>query len=74
MQPLPGLGSRWLKRARTFGSRGLSGVPYSFSPFPKRAQVPGAGPLKHAHAALDTAVLTAYGFSAKKDLLANSSH
>ena len=31
---------------------------------------PGANPLKDAHAALDTAVLTAYGFSAKKDLLA----
>jgi len=29
-----------------------------------------ANPLKDAHAALDTAVLTAYGFSAKKDLLA----
>jgi hypothetical protein len=26
--------------------------------------------LKDAHAALDTAVLTAYGFSTKKDLLA----
>ncbi len=33
-------------------------------------EVPGANPLKDAHAALDTAVLTAYGFSAKKDLLA----
>ena len=32
--------------------------------------VPGANPLKDAHAALDTAVLAAYGFSAKKDLLA----
>ena len=31
---------------------------------------PGANPLKDAHAALDTAVLAAYGFSAKKDLLA----
>ena len=31
---------------------------------------PGANPLKDAHAALDPAVLTAYGFSAKKDLLA----
>ena len=30
----------------------------------------GANPLKDAHAALDTAVLTAYGFSARKDLLA----
>ncbi|MBE0542275.1 MAG: hypothetical protein IH623_12890 [Verrucomicrobia bacterium] len=40
------------------------------SPFPQTAQVPGANPLKDAHAALDAAVLTAYGFSAKKDLLA----
>jgi hypothetical protein len=31
---------------------------------------PGANPLKDAHAALDAAVLAAYGFSAKKDLLA----
>jgi hypothetical protein len=31
--------------------------------------LPGANPLKDAHAALDAAVLTAYGFSAKKDLL-----
>jgi hypothetical protein len=33
-------------------------------------KLPGANPLKDAHAALDTAVLTAYGFSAKRDLLA----
>jgi hypothetical protein len=33
-------------------------------------ELPGANPLKDAHVALDTAVLTAYGFSAKKDLLA----
>ena len=32
--------------------------------------MPGANPLKDAHAALDTAILTAYGFSAKEDLLA----
>jgi hypothetical protein len=32
--------------------------------------LPGANPLKDAHAALDTAVLNAYGFSAKRDLLA----
>ena len=37
---------------------------------PKRLKCPGANPLQDAHAALDTAVLTAYGFSAKKDLLA----
>ncbi|MSR65453.1 MAG: class I SAM-dependent DNA methyltransferase [Verrucomicrobiae bacterium] len=33
-------------------------------------QLPGKNPLKDAHAALDAAVLDAYGFSAKKDLLA----
>jgi hypothetical protein len=33
-------------------------------------ELPGAKPLKDAHAALDAAVLAAYGFSAKKDLLA----
>jgi hypothetical protein len=33
-------------------------------------ELPGANPLKVAHAALDAAVLAAYGFSAKKDLLA----
>jgi hypothetical protein len=33
-------------------------------------ELPGANPLKDAHAALDAAVLTAYGFNAKKDLLA----
>ena len=32
--------------------------------------MPGANPLKDAHAALDAAVLAAYGFSARKDLLA----
>ncbi|MCW5552615.1 MAG: hypothetical protein KIS67_10720 [Verrucomicrobiae bacterium] len=53
------------------------------SPFPQTAQVPGANPLKDAHAALDAvgttvslhrfadaAVLAAYGFSANADLLA----
>ena len=33
-------------------------------------ELPGTNPLKDAHAALDTAVLAAYGFSPKKDLLA----
>ena len=33
-------------------------------------ELPGANPLKDAHAALDAAVLDAYGFNAKKDLLA----
>ncbi len=34
-------------------------------------ELPGANPLKDAHAALDTAVLTAYGFNPKQDLLAH---
>lgn len=33
-------------------------------------EVPGKNPLKDAHAALDAAVLKAYGFSAEKDILA----
>ena len=33
-------------------------------------ELPGKNPLKDAHAALDAAVLAAYGFSARKDLLA----
>lgn len=33
-------------------------------------ELPGANPLKDAHAALDAAVMDAYGFSARKDLLA----
>jgi hypothetical protein len=38
--------------------------------FYRTLELPGANPLKDAHAALDAAVLAAYGFSAKKDLLA----
>ena len=33
-------------------------------------ELPGANPLKDAHAALDAAVLAAYGFDPKQDLLA----
>ncbi|NQT12558.1 MAG: hypothetical protein HQ582_07415 [Planctomycetes bacterium] len=33
-------------------------------------ELPGKNPLKDAHAALDAAVLAAYGFSRKNDLLA----
>ncbi len=32
-------------------------------------ELPGKNPLKDAHAGLDAAVLAAYGFSPKKDLL-----
>ena len=44
--------------------------PSSLRALYRTLELPGANPLKDAHAALDTAVLTAYGFSAKKDLLA----
>jgi hypothetical protein len=33
-------------------------------------ELPGKNPLKDAHAVLDAAVLDAYGFAGKKDLLA----
>jgi hypothetical protein len=36
----------------------------------RTVELPGGNPLKDAHAALDTAVLTTYGFNARKDLLA----
>lgn len=36
----------------------------------RQLEMPGKNPLKDAHAALDAAVLEAYGFSARKDLLA----
>jgi hypothetical protein len=36
----------------------------------RTVELPGANPLKDAHAELDTAVLAAYGFDAKADLLA----
>jgi MmeI, DNA-methyltransferase domain/MmeI, N-terminal domain/MmeI, helicase spacer domain/MmeI, target recognition domain len=36
----------------------------------RNLELPGANPLKDAHAALDAAVLTAYGFNPEKDLLA----
>jgi hypothetical protein len=44
--------------------------PFAFRALYRTLELPGANPLKDAHAALDAAVLAAYGFSAKKDLLA----
>ena len=51
-------------RAEALPKRKAACAPY------RTLELPGANPLKDAHAALDTAVLNAYGFSAKKDLLA----
>jgi hypothetical protein len=53
--------------ARPCGPAACGSIPFAVS---QTAQVPGANPLKDAHAALDAAVLAAYGFSARKDLLA----
>jgi hypothetical protein len=59
--------ARELRRVRAEALRNLKG---GLRALYRTLELPGANPLKEAHAALDTAVLTAYGFSAKKDLLA----
>jgi hypothetical protein len=64
--------------ARAIAARGLRRVRAEWLPRIKgglRAlyrtlELPGANHLRDAHATLDAAVLAAYGFSAKKDLLA----
>jgi hypothetical protein len=50
--------------------RRVRGKALSLRALYRTLELPGANPLKDAHAALDAAVLAAYGFSAKKDLLA----
>lgn len=59
--------TRLRPRARPSQGLLLRKIPFAVS---QPAQVPGADPLKDAHAALDDAALTAYGFSARRDLLA----
>ena len=58
---------RQVRRVRTGALGGMIG---DLRALYRTLELPGANPLKDAHAALDTAVLAAYGFSAKKDLLA----
>jgi hypothetical protein len=58
---------RELRRVRAEALRNLKG---GLRALYRTLELPGANPLKDAHAALDAAVLAAYGFSAKKDLLA----
>ena len=48
----------------------LAAISGGLRAFYRTLELPGANPLKDAHAALDAVVLAAYGFSAKKDLLA----
>ena len=57
-----GCGRRRSGRSRVACGRSIPGVP--------GLELPGANPLKDAHAALAAAVLAAYGFSHRDDLLA----
>jgi hypothetical protein len=59
--------ARELRRVR---AEALSKIKGGLRTLYRTLELPGANPLKDAHATLDAAVLTAYGFSAKKDLLA----
>ncbi len=59
--------AREVRRVRAEALRNLKG---GLRALYRTLELPGENPLKDAHAALDAAVLAAYGFSAKKDLLA----
>lgn len=59
--------AREVRRVRAEALRNLKG---GLRTLYRTLELPGANPLKDAHGALDAAVLAAYGFSAKKDLLA----
>jgi hypothetical protein len=58
---------REIRRVRVEALKSLKG---GLRALYRTLELPGANPLKDAHAALDAAVVAAYGFSAKKDLLA----
>ena len=58
--------AREVRRVRAEALRNLKG---GLRALYRTLELPGANPLKDAHAALDAAVLAAYGFSARKDLL-----
>ena len=58
------------QRVRLVRSAALEKMKGGLRALYRTLELPGANPLKDAHAALDAAVLAAYGFSAKKDLLA----
>jgi len=59
--------AREVRRVRAEALRNLKG---GLRALYRTLELPGANPFKDAHAALDAAVLNSYGFSAKKDLLA----
>jgi hypothetical protein len=60
-------GGREVRRIRVDALKNMKG---GLRALYRTLELPGANPLKDAHAALDSAVLAAYGFSARKDLLA----
>jgi hypothetical protein len=57
-------------RVRAVRGEALDKVKGGLRAIYRTLELPGKNPLKDAHAALDAAVLRAYGFSPKKDLLA----
>ena len=59
--------AREVRRVRAGALRSLKG---GLRALYRTLELPGANPLKDAHAALDAAVLAAYGFDPKQDLLA----
>ena len=59
--------AREVRRVRAEALRNMKG---GLRALYRTLELPGANPLKDAHAALAAAVLAAYGFSAKRDLLA----
>jgi len=59
--------AREVRRVRAGALKSLKG---GLRALYRTLELPGQNPLKEAHAALDAAVLDAYGFSARKDLLA----
>jgi len=58
------------REVRRIRAGALKGIKGGLRALYRTLELPGKNPLKDAHAALDSAVLEAYGFSAKKDLLA----
>jgi len=58
------------REVRRVRSEALSKMKGGLRALYRTLELPGANPLADAHAALDTAVLAAAGFSAQKDLLA----
>ena len=57
------------KKIREIRAEALKAIKGGLRALYKMLELPGKNPLKDAHAALDAAVLDAYGFSSKKDLL-----